>query len=251
MKRIIAVCVALAASSTLTMHAQQVPVTGQPTFWITRPIEGRVVKGAPYSAEIVTESVQTLVDGNRIVQRTTGRVYRDSEGRVRREEDRASGGPSVSITDPVAGKSFGLDRAKRTARETPILALPAFRLNRLPQLAWLDRPGRGARGGDDTLEEKLPDRTIEGVIASGVRRTTTIAAGAIGNEQPIRIVSEEWTSPQLQVLVLTDLTDPRAGRSTYRLLKINRAEPDPALFRVPGDYTVERIPGRARGAPRR
>src|SRR5205085_3538810 len=38
---------------------------------------GRVVKGAPYSAEAVTESVQTLADGNRIVHKTTAQVYRD------------------------------------------------------------------------------------------------------------------------------------------------------------------------------
>ncbi|HYY42082.1 MAG TPA: hypothetical protein VE775_05070, partial [Pyrinomonadaceae bacterium] len=33
--------------------------------------DGQVVKGAPYSAEAVTESVQPLADGNRIVQRST------------------------------------------------------------------------------------------------------------------------------------------------------------------------------------
>src|SRR5688572_22677416 len=55
------------------------------------PIEAKLVKGAPYSAEIVTESIQTLADGNRIVQRSNARVHRDSEGRLRREEDRPSG----------------------------------------------------------------------------------------------------------------------------------------------------------------
>jgi hypothetical protein len=81
---------------------------------------------------------------------------------------------------------------------------------------------------------------IEGVIASGVRRTTTINKGVIGNEQPIKIVSEEWTSPELQVLVMTDHTDPRTGRSTYRLLNIRRLDPDPTLFQVPPDYTIQR-----------
>jgi hypothetical protein len=38
------------------------------------------VKGAPYSATINNESVQTLADGNRIVQTNTGTVYRDSQG---------------------------------------------------------------------------------------------------------------------------------------------------------------------------
>src|SRR5215212_5774923 len=47
----------------------------------------RATKGAPYSAETIVESSQTLADGNRINRKTTGFVYRDSEGRTRREED--------------------------------------------------------------------------------------------------------------------------------------------------------------------
>src|SRR3954468_18063164 len=47
---------------------------------------GRVVKNAPYSAEIVTETTQTLPDGNRIKQTNSVRVYRDSEGRTRHEQ---------------------------------------------------------------------------------------------------------------------------------------------------------------------
>ena len=76
-------------------------------------------------------------------------------------------------------------------------------------------------------------------------RSTT----ASGNEQPITILSEEWTSPDLQILVMTDRTDPRVGHSTYRLLKILRTDPDPALFQVPADYMLQQIPGRGgRGA---
>lgn len=93
----------------------------------------------------------------------------------------------------------------------------------------------------------MPNRGIEGVQCSGIRRTTTISAGAIGNDLPIKVVSEEWTSIDLQVLVLTDTNDPRSGRSTYQLLRINRANPDAALFKVPGDYTVTRVTARGRG----
>ena len=52
------------------------------------------------------------------------------------------------------------------------------------------------------------------------------------------ITSEEWTSPELQTLVLTRHNDPRSGESTYKLMNIIRAEPDPSLFQVPSDYTV-------------
>src|ERR1700761_1191951 len=68
------------------------------------------VAGAPYSAEAVTERIQTLADGNRIEQTTSGSVARDSQGRVRRDEG-LSGLTSpngdaphlVLIVDPIAG----------------------------------------------------------------------------------------------------------------------------------------------------
>ena len=55
---------------------------------------------------------------------------------------------------------------------------------------------------------------------TGTRTTTTIAAGSIGNEQPIQIVSEQWFSPDLKVLVMTKHSDPRSGETTYRLTNI-------------------------------
>jgi hypothetical protein len=234
-------------------------------FFYRAPLEGKVVKGAPYSADLETESVQTLGDGNRIVYRSTGRVYRDAEGRVRREEKNGSI-ETITITDPVANKSFTLDPATRTASQTLGFGLFSFYLDGLQmslgRFEYGYRPtpgvvishgaqndyaialGRGARGGrtrdgrDEYVEEQLPNRTIEGVVASGIRKTTTIPQGAIGNEQPIKTVSEEWTSVDLQVLVLTDVNDPRNGRTTYRLTNINRGDPDPALFKVPADYTI-------------
>jgi hypothetical protein len=286
-KVMIVLCTACALSATATTRAQWVLAhdwtQGGPaavlsdlelSAW-TIPLQGQVVKGVPYSAEIVSESIQTLADGNRIVQRKTGRVYRDGQGRMRREDDRPSGGPAVSITDPVAGTAFTLDPASRTARETPVMSFNLSKSDIGLYRLWIDpyaisgqagltysysvggvpqqAPGvraRRAAGGGDYAEEKLPDRNIEGVLATGVRRTTTIAKGAIGNELPIKIVSEEWTSPELQVLVMTDHLDPRTGRSTYQLLKISRLEPDAALFQVPPGYTVERLAGKGRGRGR-
>ena len=230
------------------------------------PVEAKVVKGAPFSAEIVTESIQTLADGNRIVQRSNTRMYRDSEGRVRREEDRGPKSPFISITDPVSGTSYSLDPDNRVARQTPAgfrmmelekavhelaTRVPTAAADKLKVLGAsqqeLERSieelkiGRGpleARVPEQVKVEQLPARNIEGVSAEGTRRTTTIAAGAIGNDLPIEIVSEEWTSPDLKVLVMTERRDPRLGTSTYRLVNIIRAEPDHYLFEVPSDYTL-------------
>ena len=85
----------------------------------------------------------------------------------------------------------------------------------------------------------LERKTIEGVLVEGRKTNTIIPAGLIGNEQPLTVVSEEWRSPELNVLVLTRHSDPRTGESTYRLTNIVRAEPDRSLFMVPPDYEIK------------
>jgi hypothetical protein len=89
---------------------------------------GRLVKGAPYSAQAITESVQMLSDGNRIVRKNTAQVYRDTEGRTRRDQTLGYIGPystsgdvpqTVFINDPVAGFHYVLDPEKKTARKLP------------------------------------------------------------------------------------------------------------------------------------
>jgi hypothetical protein len=268
MKPTILVCSALLLGSAAAVRAQQPSDSFWTPFYTFSPVETQIVKGVPYSAEIVTEFVQTLGDGNRIVQRRTARVYRDGQGRIRREDDAPGGRTTISIVDPVAGMAFTLDPANRTARETSPAMINtgsgtytiqlSSTFSRQSVQGWLAldnqlfgyRP-RAGRVASDAVEEKLPDRTIEGVLATGTRRTTTIEKGAIGNEQPIKIVSEEWRSPELQILVLTDLNDPRTGRSTYRLLKIGRLEPDMSLFQIPPGYTIERSQAGGRGRGRR
>ena len=89
---------------------------------------GKLVKGAPYSAEAVTESTQTLSDGNRIVNKSTSSIYRDSEGRTRREQTLRAIGPfasdgapwqTIHISDPVAAVSYVLDPRAQVARKMP------------------------------------------------------------------------------------------------------------------------------------
>ena len=90
--------------------------------------DGKLVKGAPYSAEAVTEMTQMLIDGNRIVKKSVASIYRDSEGRTRREQTLKAIGPyatgnespqTVFISDPVGGVHYVLDSRSRTARKMP------------------------------------------------------------------------------------------------------------------------------------
>jgi hypothetical protein len=88
--------------------------------------DGKLVKGAPYSGQAVTETTQTLGDGNRIVNKSTAAVFRDSEGRTRREQSLKAIGPfatagepsqSIFINDPVAGVNYALDSRTMVARK--------------------------------------------------------------------------------------------------------------------------------------
>ena len=100
------------------------PPDANVVFFATESLGGKVVKGAPYAAEAVTETIQTLGDGNRIVNRMSSMIYRDSEGRTRREQSLKGLGilgagdepfKTIFINDPVAGITFALDSRSHTA----------------------------------------------------------------------------------------------------------------------------------------
>jgi hypothetical protein len=214
----------------------------------------KVVKGSPYSAEAVTESTQVLQDGNRILRRSTATVYRDSEGRTRRDQVLSAIGPwalsgeplrSSLIRDPVAGVDYVLDPAKRTARKmTRPSSAKGDASRQTDEVRGARREAasqprfRGGAGSRDVEREALGTQVIEGVQAEGERTTLTLPAGQAGNTLPIRIVSERWYSPDLQAEVLTRHSDPRFGETVYRLTNIQRAEPSHSMFEVPSDYTV-------------
>jgi hypothetical protein len=239
----------------------------------------KLVKGAPYSAEAVTEMIQTLSDGNRIVHKNSASIYRDSEGRSRREQTMGAIGPWAGdepmqltfINDPVAGAHYVLEPDTKTARKMPmppsagggagtaaarvivkegkevtatadvLKAAPGVPIGEAP--AYFER--RVVRHEflpdslGETKTEPLGKQVMEGLEVEGTRTTSTIPAGKIGNELPIQIVAEQWTSPALQVVVMSKHNDPRFGETTYRLTNINRSEPAKTLFEVPSDYTIK------------
>jgi len=223
-----------------------------------------VVKGAPYSATMNNESVQTLADGNRIVQTTTGTVLRDSQGRTRQDAalpaignlSAASAPHLVFIQDPVAGTSYTLNLTDKTAWKNPTppagKAGPGVSVGSgtffvhteggMPPLPPPPPPAQTKHlATDEQLDantESLGSQTMEGVVVNGVRTTRTIPAGQVGNDRPINIVTEVWTSTDLKTIVSSKRNDPRMGEQTFRLTNIVRAEPDPSLFAVPSDFKV-------------
>ena len=211
--------------------------------------DSKVVKGAPYSATAITETIQTLADGTKITHKKTDTIFRDSEGRTRREQTLDRLGPFVLegkpqqlifINDVVAGMRIFLDPNRRTARKRPSHEGPP------------SRPAPPPPAGGERKSESLGKQTIEGIEAEGTRTTITIPTGRIGNDRPIEIVSERWESPALQVVVLSKIKDPFTGETTYRLTNIERSEPSRALFEIPSDYVLEEDKrGRPPGGDRR
>jgi hypothetical protein len=229
----------------------------------------RVVKGAPYCADAVHETVQVLADGNRIVHQQKSRLCRDGEGRTRQEVERG-GRKRVYLRDPVAGRSWLLDPERKSARllgapmavpaapavpavppvppapPAPVrividdgagpvaLPLPPAPPLQMPVNVVFRAQSLAPRGPG--VASPLGTRDIEGVKANGERTTWTIEAGRLGNEKPIVITRDVWTSPELMLTVQSRDFDPRSGEVNYRLVNLKRGEPDPALMKPPADY---------------
>jgi hypothetical protein len=238
-------------------------------------INGPTVKGAPYSAQAVNEMVQVLADGNHITNTNSSNLYRDSQGRERREQVSSGNNPtvqSVFITDPVEGVNYTLMPASKEARkgtqhavsfsystgtgggggagvgrggamtttETRTFVMEDSSAGSSPQTFVFSNSEVNSSKAKPVVEH-LGTQAMEGVSAEGTRTTVTIPAGQIGNELPIVTVTERWYSPELQVTVMNKRTDPRIGTTTYRLTNIIRSEPAPTLFQVPSDYTIHEL----------
>jgi hypothetical protein len=270
----------LAAQTSLTTTVEKrIEVTAagparERYFAAIEAVDTRPVKGAPFSARAVTESVRVLADGTRIVQKAEAGLWRDREGRTRREFVPATVGEAPSgeqppatvvLYDPGAGAVWLLDPAEKAARKIRVivegsveaaageerreLVFPAPTLS-----MWAERrlgPAAGSEFGgafsgarllrfaEDAREEDLGERVIEGLAARGTRFTQVIPKGRIGNDRPITIVHERWVAPELSLVVLAETRDPLSGDLTYRLTEIRRGDPPAGLFEVPADYKVE------------
>jgi hypothetical protein len=220
----------------------------------------KVVTGAPMTAVIETTRDTTLSDGNTIHTQNQSTVYRDSQGRVRREvpfelatpTTGVSKGTMIIIMDPVSGNRYVLNPQNKTVHQMPLRppkAMPVDTIGGGPapvtgQVAGQAVAGAGGpvwkgKGTGDVNTEQLGTKTILGLQATGTRMTHTIPAGEIGNARPISVVTERWVSNDLQIPLSMTHNDPMMGNMSSTVTSITRGEPDASLFQVPSDYKVE------------
>jgi hypothetical protein len=210
-------------------------------------MHGKVVTGAPFSAAATAETKQTLSDGTTISRTVQTNLFRDAQGRFRREVTMAAVGPLaasgtprtfIMVRDPVAGAGYMLDPGHKVAYKMP------QRAHGGPGGESPDAAQKSRHNGDNAnvIKESLGAQTINGVSTQGTRYTRTIPAGQIGNDKPLTIVKEEWYSPDLQIVVQSKHSDPFTGTTTYTVTNIQRTAPSAALFSVPSGYTISDAP---------
>ncbi len=245
----------LACAFTCLFAAAAAPAVAQtPDFLTGQAADEPIVRGAPYSGEGRVTIKATLGDGTRIERSVTAKYYRDSAGRIRREQniiglealDPSSDALGiVTIIDPVAGSIYTIIAGSHEVQRISIDVLT--RVGQPPP----PPPPPSARGTGNYLYpppppaapappkvESLGTGDIEGVSAVGRRTRVTIPTGQMGNDRPIEITDERWESPDLKMVILSRHHDPRTGDIEFRLSNVSRGEPPRELFMVPSDYKI-------------
>ncbi len=215
------------------------PTVPLPASILSGGINLRSAAGAAFSADVVTQSSQTMSDGATVRQEIHGKMFRDSAGRMRSETEQASPVAGVApkryvtIYDPAQQRSIVLDVGAMTARVFPLPSAPAVSSRQLKLAAAATR--RETIGSRSlAAPEDLGAMTMEGFLVTGSRRTH---AGAVKDKsQPL--VTESWFSTELKVELLVTTQVSSSLVRTTRLMNLVQGEPDPQLFQIPAGYSV-------------
>jgi hypothetical protein len=241
-------------------------------------IGGKTTPGRPFSATEERHTLQVLGDGTRIDKKESDKYFRDTDGRTRIERDNgdtimisdpvsgvttemsnanktarkimvrrsgtfstssSSGSADVLIAEKMRAETHAMQDMPRPTAATIAGSAGAAR----PGITFSTTEARSftfATGAADVTVplEDLGTQIINGVPAKGTRSTVTIAAGQIGNDREIKIVSERWYSEDLGMLIKSSNKDPRFGETTYELTNILTGAQDPTLFQIPADFKM-------------
>jgi hypothetical protein len=311
-------------SAPITVQIAPPPIAiSSATLGLAGPLGAKAASGKPMFAEIVTEHRQSFTDGNRISRSTNSSIYRDAQGRIRRESQLSlpgmpasvSASTFITIVDHQLGYGYVLDPQEMVAHRYELNAAGPSYVARLhaqangsallssdpkssdPKSAaesansaspadsageshWRQHAFAAHRGrqsedsatgtadsnhlsssflsGDSLAAsapsmridqpflaapnlvrtENLGEQTILGFRTLGTRVITTLPAGQIGNDRPIAIVSEQWFSPELELVMRSMHRDPWAGEFTTTVIRVNRGDQPALLFQVPAPYKV-------------
>jgi hypothetical protein len=193
---------------------------------------------APFTATVSTTWVRVLDDGSTVTLQNHRTVARDNSGRIfeQRRYLVPEGDPRENLihrleyADPSTHQIYYCEPMKH--------ACEIYNYFPRTEAAPLAPAGPFDGGRRFLTRTELGNDTIGGVEVIGTRETTTINAGAAGNDRAISIVKEFWFSPQLGINVIEKRQDPRVGTQTFTVSEISLGEPDARFFDMPSSYRI-------------
>ena len=174
----------------------------------------------------------TFVNERHIARDGQGRIYEERWTLVPKNGDLKPFMTWIQISDPERRVWFNCSPHTHICdqrRYDPRIDLPAASRR------------TGSRGDGSESWEDLGERTILGVETVGVRKTTTINPGVMGNDQPLTSVREYWHSDLLGINLLSTVSSPLFGKQVFTITEMNPGEPDPQLFDLPAGYSVRDV----------
>ena len=199
------------------------------------------IPNAPFMATLDTEWIRYAGDGATITFVNERHVARDGQGRLYEERwwlvpknsDRKSKMNWIQIADPKQRTLFNCSVQRKVCELRNYD--PADDLGAAAQVPPI--PSGAATHGPMNIED-LGTQNIAGVETIGRRQTTTIEAGAMGNDLPMTSVREYWHSQELGLNLLSILSGPMIGKQTFTITELTQGEPDTQLFQLPAGYKI-------------
>ena len=195
------------------------------------------IPNAPFSAIVNTEWIRPLSDGSSVTLRNHRAIARDRAGRIFQErrllvpEDgrHESVVTKIEISYPVSHKLYICVPSERVC-QLEFFNAPAFAAP-----AGSNKSGSNASTNSSSREDLGP-QTIFGLETEGTLEEQLIAPGVIGNDQPLKLISEYWYSPQLVLRPRDYVTKLVSGLLTCKLpldggpVAVHAASPGPSLL---------------------
>ena len=193
---------------------------------------------APFTATVNTEWIRQLPDGSTITLKNHRAIARDAAGRIFQERrtlvpDDGKTQPGITqieISDPVTHELYICMPHGRTC-QVEVFSPPEFLPYTPPAKVHMAQ-------GSTSESEDLGKQSIGGFETVGVRETTIISAGTIGNSSPLLSKREFWFSPKLGVNLISKRQDPFSGTQNFEVSDITLDEPDAKLFEVPSGFKI-------------